>query len=101
VTFESIVLITANVVAGFFNVWLARSELSTLLYDRDNQKLTTFTAVMLPYFAITEFLPSIVIASTILKFSKIISGMNEMQRGEEAVANLVAQMRQNGDNPPP
>jgi hypothetical protein len=77
VTFEAIVLIISNVVAGFFNIWLARGELMTLMYDRDNHKLFTFTAILLPYFALTEFLPSIVIASTVLKFSKVMAPLDD------------------------
>jgi len=36
VIFESIVLIAANIAAGCFNLWLARGEVLTLMYDRDH-----------------------------------------------------------------
>jgi hypothetical protein len=76
VLFEAIVLISANVIAGFFNLWMARGEIDTLMYDRDNDHIFTFTAILVPYFAVTEFLPSIVIASTLTKFSKALSPLN-------------------------
>lgn len=69
-------LIAANVIAGAFNLWLARGELNTLMYDRDNDNMFVFTVILVPYFAVTEFLPSIVIASTLTKFSKVLSPMN-------------------------
>lgn len=76
VTFEAIVLIGGNIIAGCFNLWLARGELNTLMYDRDNDNMFVFTIILVPYFAVTEFLPSIVIASTLTKFSKVLSPMN-------------------------
>jgi hypothetical protein len=76
VIFESIILIFANIAAGCFNLWLARGEVLTLLYDRDNSEMFTFTIILVPYFAFTEFLPSIVIASTVLKFSKVITPLD-------------------------
>ena len=77
VTFEAIILIGANIIAGCFNIWMAQGELQRLLYDRDNQKLFTFTAIIVPYFAVTEFLPSIVVASTLSKFSKVVEPLND------------------------
>lgn len=96
VLFESIVLISANMVSGVFNIWLARGELMTLMYDRDNKQLFVFTATIVPYFALTEFLPSLVIASTLARFSKIIAPINNedrRNRQEAAVARVVADMR--------
>ena len=56
---------------------MGKGEIDKLLYDRDNHKLFTFTAIIVPYFAITEFLPSIVVASTLLKFSKVMEPLND------------------------
>lgn len=85
VLFESIVLISANIIAGFFNLWMARGELDRLIYDRDNNHIVKFTAILVPYFAVTEFLPSIVIASTLTKFSKALDPLNndDQQRRQQ------------------
>lgn len=103
VTFEAVVLIGANVIAGFFNLWLARGGLDTLMYDRDNDELFIFTIILVPYFAVTEFLPSIVIASTLTKFSKVLTPMaNEDARARQqrAVDRVIQGLRQNAPNAP-
>ena len=73
VLLEGIVLISANIIAGIFNWWLADGEIITLLGDRDNGHIFVFTAILVPYFVVTEFLPSIVIARTLTKFSELLT----------------------------
>ena len=64
---------------------MARGELDRLMYDRDNDHIVKFTAILVPYFAVTEFLPSIVIASTLTKFSKALDPLNndDQQRRQQ------------------
>lgn len=91
-------LIAANIAAGCFNLWLARGEVLTLMYDRDHSKMFTFTAISVPYFAFTEFLPAIVIASTQLKFSKVITPLDNEEvrvRQQAAVDRVIAGIRAN------
>jgi hypothetical protein len=73
VLLEGIVLISANIIAGIFNWWLADGEIITLLDDRDNGHIFVFTAILVPYFVVTEFLPSLVIARTLTKFAEILT----------------------------
>ncbi len=37
VLIEAIVLISAVIIAGFFNLWMSKGEIDILIYDRDNE----------------------------------------------------------------
>lgn len=97
VLIEAIVTISATIIAGFFNLWMARGEIDRLMYDRYNDQIVEFTAILLPYFAVTEFLPSIVIANTLAKFSKALTALNNdhQQRAIQQAVNRLVLGRQN------
>jgi hypothetical protein len=74
---EASVFIISNVLAGIFNFWMGRGEVLHLIEYRDNEHLFLFAIILLPYFAVTEFIPALVFASTVNKFSKVIVGENQ------------------------
>ena len=74
---EAVVFIVSNVLAGIFNFWMGRGEVLNLIQYRDHQHLVLFSVILLPYFAVTEYVPAIVFASTVNKFSKVIVGEND------------------------
>ena len=70
----------SNIGAGCFNYWLAKGGIGTLMVYRENHQLNlAFTMIIVPYFAFTEFVPSIIVASTISKFSKVLTPENPVQ----------------------
>ena len=77
VLMEAIMFSVANTVAGFFNFYLSRNLLEVLLEDRDYDHMMVYSSVMIPYFIITEFLPSAVFAYTMQTFAKVLDGANE------------------------
>ena len=87
---EAVVFITANVLAGIFNYFMSKGFVNDLLLARVDDRMATFSIVMIPYFCITEFLPSLVFAHTMNIFYKVLSDeteeierMNEQQQNFE------------------
>ena len=71
------------------------------MYDRDNHRLFIFTIVLVPYFVLTEFLPALVVASTISKFSKALAPRDlapARERIEGEIARVIQDMRRNAPN---
>jgi len=73
---EGITFTVSNIVAGFFNYFLSKKEITDLLDSRNNDSsfAPTFGLIMIPYFIVTEFIPAVVFAFTINKFSRVLSG---------------------------
>jgi hypothetical protein len=66
--------IVSNIAAGGFNFWLGKGEIITLIGYQQNTEYTLRLAVILiPYFVLTEYIPSIVFVSTIRSFDKVIN----------------------------
>ncbi len=64
----------SNLVAGFFNYYLSKDLIGTLLFDRDQDHQQTYSSIIIPYFVITEFIPAISFAYTMKILSKVLSG---------------------------
>ena len=77
VAIEAVVFITANVLAGIFNYFMSKGFVNALLEARVTDRMATFSIVMIPYFCVTEFLPSIVFAQTMNIFYKALSDETE------------------------
>ena len=73
---EGIVFTTSNVVAGFFNYYLSKTEISSLIELRNTGTTFAplFAAIIIPYFIVTEFIPAIVFSFTVNKFARVLSG---------------------------
>ena len=66
--------IVSNIAAGGFNFWLGKGEIIKLIGYQQNTEYTLRLAVILiPYFVLTEYIPSIVFVSTIRSFDKVIN----------------------------
>ena len=91
VLMEALTFSVANIVAGFFNYYLSKNLLETLLEDRDYNHNAIYSSIMIPYFIITEFLPSAVFGYTMQTFAKVLDGANEEdERREERAQNADA-----------
>ena len=77
VAIEAIVFITANFIAGIFNYFMSKGIINDLLYARVDDRMATFSIIMIPYFCVTEFMPSIVFAQTMNIFHKVLSRETE------------------------
>lgn len=62
VAVEAIVFILSNVAAGIFNYNMSKGTVDYLLEARATDGNVYFAVIMIPYFILTEFLPSIVFA---------------------------------------
>ena len=81
---EAVVFILANVAAGLFNYWMSKGMVNELLQARVEDRNSTFSVVMIPYFCLTEFIPSIVFALTMNTFFKVLSReTEEIERMQE------------------
>ena len=81
---EAVVFILANVAAGLFNYWMSKGMVNDLLTARVEDRNSTFSVVMIPYFCLTEFVPSIVFAQTMNIFYKVLSAeTGEIERMRE------------------
>ena len=58
VLMEAVVFAFANTVAGFFNYYLSKDDIGSLLRERDTDHLAVYSSIMIPYFCITEFIPA-------------------------------------------
>lgn len=74
VLMEACVFAFANLVAGFFNYYLSKDLIGTLLKDRDFDHQAIYSSIMIPYFIITEFLPACVFGRTMQVLSQVMSG---------------------------
>ena len=89
VAVEAIVFILANVAAGLFNYYMSKGMVHGLLEARVTDKNTLFSVIMIPYFCLTEFIPSIVFAQTMNIFYKVLNAeTEEIERMEEQQANF-------------
>ena len=67
VMIEACFFIAAMCVSGAFNFWLHKGGIKTLIKtDRDGGHSLVYGFVLLPMFSITEFLPSLAFAYTLL-----------------------------------
>ena len=85
VLMEALVFTFSNLTAGFFNFYLSKDLIGTLLDDRDMGHQTTYSSVIIPYFIISEFIPAISFAYTMKILAKVLSGEidEEGQQREE------------------
>ena len=88
---EAVVFTLSNIVAGFFNYFLSKNnDLEQLIEQRDQSTryAPLFATIIIPYFVITEFLPSITFALTVDKLARVLSGeaneRNEALNAENA-----------------
>lgn len=72
--FEAIMFIVSNIAAGGFNFWLGKGEILTLIsYQQQRSDTLRLSIILIPYFVLTEYIPSIVFAITIQSFDKAIT----------------------------
>ena len=63
----------SNIAAGAFNFWLGKGEIITLVgYQTSQDSAFKLAVILIPYFVLTEYIPSIVFVYTIRSFHKVI-----------------------------
>ncbi len=96
---EAAVFFISQMSAGFFNLWLANGDVSNILQliNHESANGTTDWAVamkLVPYFVLTEYIPSIVFVYYIGTYSKAFTGEDEIQRVEQEYRMLQQEVEQ-------
>lgn len=84
---EAAVFFISQMCAGFFNLWLAKGSVANIeaLINKESDSGTTDWSVaykLVPYFVLTEYIPSITFVYYIGIYSKAFTGEDEIQRAE-------------------